>query len=408
METSSLSIDILCDIISGHWFEKLLYTSVHMLRRLSYTDLKSLTRLAEDYYQKTVRPLLMSGGKYEQAHEKVITVSDESVTDFAQQILLKRANMGSSQTVLLLSGDGGVIDILNSLLSSKRTPAYRQPSLGLVAMGTGNALAFSTECSKDHTFGLRRFYRGTPRRLPTFSVTFSQGSELLVNEGRETQAMQTNDKGEGVVYGAVVCSWALHASIVADSDTSEYRKHGNERFSMAAKELLYPSDGSPSHQYKGFISCYEKDDSQQIATSPETRGPLHSYVLATLVSHLEPGFNISPHSTPLDGQLRLLRLGPATANEVMGIMEKAFHNAKHVDDPAIEYKCIQSMKIEIQEEDPRWRWVFSFCNPWATCCSWRNFKYAQMLTFEQTNLCGRENHQRARRWVGQGNEERSR
>ena len=124
---------------------------------------------------------------------------------------------------------------------------------------------------------------------------------------------------------------------------------------MAANELLHPSDGSPPHEYKGHVSYLTIGDFTDSANSPEKTGPLHSYVLATMVSHLEPGFNISPHSTPLDGQLRLLRLGPMTAGEMEGILGKAFQDGTHVDDPAVEYKSVQSMKVEMREEDPCWR-----------------------------------------------------
>ena len=322
---------------------------------ISNTDNKISNRLAEEFYQKTVKPLLDSGDECEQAHEKILTVSDKSVTEFASGILLRRANAGAPQTVLLLSGDGGVIDTLNALLSSNRASTYRKPSLGIVAMGTGNALAYSTGFSKDRTLGLRHFYRGNPHRLPTFTVRFSSGSELLVNEGKDTEPLQRNDLHERVVYGAVVCSWALHASIVADSDTSEYRKHGNQRFIMAANELLHPSDGSPPHVYKGTVSYVPLLSHQNPAVHLFQKGSLHSYVLATMVSHLEPGFHISPHSAPLDGQLRIFRLRPMTAAKMEAILGKVFQDGSHVDDPAVEYESVQSMKIEMHEEDPRWR-----------------------------------------------------
>lgn len=118
------------------------------------------------------------------------------------------------------------------------------------------------------------------------------------------------------MYGAVVCSWGLHASLVADSDTTEYRKHGSKRFAMAANEILSPSDGSSSHVYKGVVT--------PIGDNDKTMKPLaeheHMYILATMVSNLEQKLNISPLSRPLDGQMRLLHFGPMSAERVMDIM----------------------------------------------------------------------------------------
>ncbi len=260
--------------------------------------------------------------------------------------------------MLLLSGDGGIVDILNGLLTGPaRTTLYRSPTLGVVAMGTGNALAYSIGLSRDRTLGLRRFYRGTTHPLPTFTATFSPGSALLVDEGSARSPLPTNAHGLGVVHGAVVCSWALHASIVADSDTIEYRRHGNARFRMAAQELLRPADGTAAHEYKGRVS-YTPPGGDGLSRESKESGSLHSYVLATLVSHLEPGFHISPASQPLDGQLRLLRMGaPITAEAMEAVLGKAFTDGSHVDDPAVEYESVSRVRIDVEEVEERWRRV---------------------------------------------------
>ena len=81
----------------------------------------------------------------------------------------------------------------------------------------------------------------------------------------------------------------------------------------------------------------------------------HSYVLATLVSHLEKGFQISPSSQPLDGKLRLLHFGPMNGDEVMKIMTGAYQGGKHTEDPRVGYETIDGLRVEFDEQDARWR-----------------------------------------------------
>ncbi|MCJ1460764.1 hypothetical protein MMC28_011146 [Mycoblastus sanguinarius] len=313
------------------------------------------TGQAQQYFDNILKPVLAASGIQAYAYYVHTTYSDKSVTNFASAVLLPRANEGHLQTVLLLSGDGSVIDIVDTLLSSPRNQQYVKPAIGLVTMGTGNAFANSTGLNRDFTRGLRHFYRGKTKMIPTFTATFSPGSEFLVDEGNRTELLASSETGLGVVYGAVVCSWALHASLVANSDTTEYRKYGLQRFQMAAKELLAPSDGSEPHIYKGKITLYknnEGEETEQILDSRE-----YFYLLATLVSNLEENFTVSPHSKPLDGQLRLLRFGPLSSAEVMKIMGLAYQGGAHVEDDAVGYEGIERLRIDFEEEDSIWRRV---------------------------------------------------
>jgi hypothetical protein len=144
----------------------------------------------------------------------------------------------------------------------------------------------------------------------------------------------------------------MHASLVGDSDTTEYRKHGVERFKMAAKEALYPADGSPPHPYKGKISILQ-NGVQWIALPEEE----HMYVLATMVSHLEQPFCISPATKPLDGSMHLVYFGPRSGDEIMGIMGKAYQGGLHVEEEDVRYESIDGLRIEFEgrEDDGRWR-----------------------------------------------------
>lgn len=311
---------------------------------------------AQGFFDDVVKPALSASGIQPSSYYVHTTDSNKSIAKFISAVILPRANEGVSQTILLLSGDGGVVDIINVLLSSEKSEQYVKPAIGLVAMGTGNALANSTGLNRDLTRGLRHFYRGEPHPLPTLTATFSPDSDILLDEGRKTEPVAPPAADVGRIYGAVVCSWALHASLVADSDTVEYRNFGSQRFQMAAKELLSPSDGSAPHAYKGQITLLKHDENRH-----ETRQTLnrqeHGYILATLVSNLEQKLMISPHSKPLDGQLRLVHFGTVSSEEVMKILGLAFQDGSHVDNEAVGYENIEGIRIDFDEQDARWRRV---------------------------------------------------
>ncbi len=311
---------------------------------------------AQGFFDNVVKPAFVASGINEYTYYVRTTTSSKSIAEFASAVLLPRANAGNSQTVLLLSGDGGVVDIVNTLLSFPRSSQFVKPVIGLKTMGTGNALANSTGLNSDLTRGLRYFFRGEPKNLPTFRATFSPQSQFLVEESSKTEPLAASDEECGIVYGAVVCSWALHASLVADSDTTEYRKYGAERFQMAAKELLAPSDGSAPHVYKGKVTLFQKDN-QGHETQTTLDSNEYMYILATMVSNLEEKLTISPQSKPLDGHLRLLHFGPIASGEVMKILGLAFQGGGHVDEEVVGYDDIEGMRIEFDEPDGRWRRV---------------------------------------------------
>ncbi|MCJ1404004.1 hypothetical protein MMC11_007228 [Xylographa trunciseda] len=308
---------------------------------------------AEVFFDNIVRVVFLALGLPEQHFQVHRTSSDQSIKEFVNKIIGPCAGSGIAQTVLLLSGDGGIVDFVN-VLEPFRSTKFLQPSIGLLSMGTGNALANSARLNRDSTRGLRSFLRGHPQNLPTFSAKFSPGSQYLVDEGRRSESLTSGGNPYGIVHGAVVCSWALHASLVADSDTTEYRKFGPQRFQIAAKELLDPSDGSKPHIYSGRITLFKKNASGQDYIEHMDRTK-HMYVLATLVSNLEEKFSISPRSKPLDGQLRLVHFGALPSDEVMRILGLAFQGGKHVHEASVGYDSIEGMRIELDEEDSHWR-----------------------------------------------------
>ncbi|KAK2760397.1 hypothetical protein FQN54_002467 [Arachnomyces sp. PD_36] len=298
---------------------------------------KSGSQGAKRFYTDVLEPLLAEVSVTGvQVHE---TQSTETIMDFTSSVILPKAREGVSQTVILLAGDGGMVDIIKSLYADPKDSDITPPVVSIIPLGTGNALANSTGLMKDSTWGLSALIRGTPEPVPVFKVRVGDGNGEVSD-----------------VYGAVVASWGLHASLVGDSDTEEYRRFGVDRFKMAAKELLHPSDGSESHRYRGKVTLIKKDTGSAKEYEEVIDRTEHMYVLTTLVSELEKGFRISPSSEPLDGRLRVVHFGHVSPEEAMRLMGLAYQG-KHVDEPAVGYEDVEGIRIEFDEEEGRWRRV---------------------------------------------------
>lgn len=319
------------------------------------------TGLAEKFYRENVPKLLSKFGlKEEDGYTTHVTTSATTITELAQGVFAEQALKGKI-LIIVLSGDGGIIDLLNGLASAAQKEGYTPPCVAILPFGTANALAHSSRIASDDTFGVRTLCHGSPKPLPIFRVQFSPGARLITDEGRQLEELpisfsarplhplalhstrSAGHVGNPELYGAVVCSWGFHAAIVADSDTAEFRKHGIERFKMAANEAIHPSDGGGPHQYAGEVYFQQNGRWEKI---PREK---HGYVLATMVSNLEEKFTISPASKPLDGTLRLVHFGPMGGDEVMRVMMQAYAGGKHVEEEAVGYEEIDGLWIDFEE-----------------------------------------------------------
>ncbi|KAJ5454240.1 uncharacterized protein N7458_005196 [Penicillium daleae] len=315
---------------------------------------RSGTGTAKAVFQDIVEPFLQYLGLEYRVYE---TQSAQTILELSRSHFLKNACAGIPQTILLLSGDGGLVDLVDVFYKSTKTLQVA-PDIGLIPCGTGNAMASSIGLRSGPASGLRALLRGQPSSVPAFAASFSPGSQLVVDEGREHAPIDLQSDGSSLtIYGAVVASWGLHAALVADSDTAEYRKFGSERFKMAAKELLHPADGTSPHRFQGQISLTTVDQrtgeqSQQILKENE-----HMYVLATLVPRLEKDFLISPDTEPLGGQMRFLRFGPLSGDEAMRLMILAYQGGQHVHDELVTYQEVERVRIDFREDLERWRRV---------------------------------------------------
>lgn len=326
---------------------------------------------AEVHYESIVRPVLKEIGILESIagrpdtpggitanYNVIYTTSEDTIKNFVTQRFptsLPTEAQRPNHTILLLSGDTSLFEILNAL-PNPLPPSLPKLHLSLLPTGTGNALCSSLYL---HHHPLSSLLLGTPHNLPLFHAKFSPSS-LLVSQSSKHPIPQTG------LYGAVVLSWAFHASLVADSDAPSYRGKypGTERFQVAARENLTRLP----HFYNGRISVQRHTsgpwEDLQKELSEEDRG--YWYFLATLVSRLEASFLINPLGQPLDGKLRVMHFAklpvPALAaaeahtvgaKSVIQAMEAAYDGGKHVELPGVGYERdgVEALRIQVEEED---------------------------------------------------------
>ncbi|KAI0850476.1 ATP-NAD kinase-like domain-containing protein [Daldinia vernicosa] len=347
------------------------------------------TGLALDFYNRVLCRLLPGGEVYPSdpsmnsierpepnPHNLVVTQSADSIREFAREISREDED-GVQHTVVLLSGDGGIIDMLNGLVSVEgegHNSEERLPLIAVLPLGTGNALFHSLHKSASATSrfpapsslvqGLRTLFNGRAAALPSFKAEFSPGSRIItykspqpVEDSNTAAEVESHADAVSHLYGAIVASYGFHSQLVWESDTPEYRKHGAKRFGMVAQQLL-----KESHAYNAVVELSGRDGSNVRKLDRDR----HAYILATMVSNLEKTFVISPASEPLDGKLRLVHFGAVSGEKTMEIMTQAYNEGKHIGmrwttedgkEEGVGYEETGLVKITTLEEDARWRKV---------------------------------------------------
>lgn len=405
-------LQVIISTKSGTGLAKAFYESV-LSKLLTVFGL----RAHDDHATTTATPTESTGSSIiGPSYQLFVTRSRHSIRELAQERWSTRAlattaqgRPSSRQLLVLLSGDGGLVDLLNgagepddATESSLVTP----PAIALLPLGTGNALFHSlhkplyrnspgTPEPSHLLIGLRTLFRGEEAPLPTFRASFSAGSFLVPpapeddeEKGQgQGQISSGENQTEGAampvdhLLGAIVASHGFHAQLVWESDTAAYRQLGAKRFGMAAAELL-----KTAHAYQVVVEVRSEADDIEWRRIHPTLPKDHTgnssgesrerfmYVLSTLVSNLEKTFTISPESRPLDGQLRLVSFGAVGPEKTLELMQAAYNDGNHVNctwpppdntgeetqaghDKVVGYNKLEEVKITIQEEDPRWRKV---------------------------------------------------
>lgn len=88
---------------------------------------KSGTGKAAGFFESVLQPALKVLGLGEGGYQVVRTTSHETITELAEGKLRGKASKGVRQTVILLSGDGGVVELLNGLVGAEISRYYLPP-----------------------------------------------------------------------------------------------------------------------------------------------------------------------------------------------------------------------------------------------------------------------------------------
>ncbi|KAF4343100.1 diacylglycerol kinase catalytic [Fusarium beomiforme] len=331
-------------------------------------SIKSGIGQAPKVWQDVLMPLCTSiagGGTDELPYRAIYTESSKTIQEYANQLWTPDERL-KARTIVLLSGDGGVVDLLNG--SEGNEVPENPPTIALLPLGTGNALFHSTHkplysdpSPSPLVLGLRTLFKGVGADLPIFRASFSSGSHIVKftdkskeeSSAHSTSQLQKQETSITHLQGAIVASYGFHASLVYESDTPEYRVHGDKRFHMVAEGLL-----KESHPYAAKVSIRRRGST---VFEKIPRGS-HAYVLTALVSNMERKFAISPATKPLQSQLRLVHFGPIGGERTMSVMMKAYDEGSHVgmewpDGEKVGYEEVDEVKISILENDERRRKV---------------------------------------------------
>ncbi|KAK9383163.1 ATP-NAD kinase-like domain-containing protein [Kockiozyma suomiensis] len=307
-------------------------------------------RSGEQIYANILRPLLKELGI---VHKYISTESKSTISAFAESLTPDRG----PHTVILLSGDTSIHELINSLQLTSET---RDLIILPIPTGSGNALMTSLSLATPFA-AIFSLLRGTVRPLNAFYAAFPKNSKEVIPPSDEdpdgkiaTLTTPDGNTGSQRIFSLVVVSWAIHAALVGDSDSPEYRKLGNDRFKIAAKVNL--ERGTAWHGKLSYLSpSKEGGECERSTRRVELDDVEHSYVLTTSISSLEPGFKIAPTAKPLTGNLELVRMPLLKGDDIMRLLMLAYQNGAHVKEPEVLYTEIDCLYVRVDEEEERMR-----------------------------------------------------
>jgi hypothetical protein len=175
---------------------------------------KSGAGLALSTYENVIAPLSKLFGIEIKVHKT------SSKTSHKEFLAMTAFSPDHENIIVVLGGDTMIYDLLNALPGNPHLTASHRITVSPIPCGTGNALAMSLGITSI-PIGISTFFGVSQTRI----VKTSPLPVLRIT-------IRSKDR-EQVKWAAVVCSWGLHASLVADSDDSEMRRqYGRQRFGV--------------------------------------------------------------------------------------------------------------------------------------------------------------------------------
>lgn len=322
------------------------------------------TKQSSNVYFNIIVPLLKRFGI---SHVYVATTTAQTIPNHAR-------SFSNSSTVLFLAGDTSISEFFNSLTDqpaarkarkSDSTPADDPLHLNLICVptGTGNAISHSIGHGSVAK-AISRMFLGKLQPLANFKVEFPPGTSVVLPDTDFSEPPSTTTTELSPFHAFAVASWGIHASLVADSDSTEFRKYGIERFKMAAgdnlkREQKYHgpvelSNNDTVTSQKVLTSVDSGDHERKTTTTYESLSRLdkpYSYLLFTLLTQLEKGYYISPAGKPPTArELYLVDVPYLPNNELQEVLMAPYSGSKHVHDARVNYVRIQPTANEEDKE----------------------------------------------------------
>lgn len=251
------------------------------------------------FVQEHVLPLIR-----DHKHELQETTKAGSAGYLAAEFLRKQSTWSGRIVFVISGGDGTVHEVINGI----GIPS-RPLQLVICPQGTANAL-YST------------LFPLLPGQLPTIEYRLKSLHAYLEGRTRRVTLTQTcildgNHRVIRTIFGVVVVSTALHASILHTAERLRPSTHGIERFKVAAAENI-------SKWYHSHVRLFSKSGSVQIhdpttgsfkplGSTLDLPGPFAYFLSTVNVDRLEPTFEISPLfvlSPPGCGEMDLVVIRP--------------------------------------------------------------------------------------------------
>lgn len=275
----------------------------------------------KDVYRQVLAPLLHA---LDVAHTYLKSESAHFIADYAGSF------NGRDSLVIFISGDTSIGEFINGLAEGEGFITFIN-----VPAGTGNSLALSLDVFSIADAVRLLFVPKEVIPLNLYTAEFPAGSYYTL------QNAKTKEVG-GPLKFIVVLSWGFHASLVADSDTPELRKHGVKRFAIAAGQNL-------GHE--------QKYEGRTVVAGKTYDGP-YAYWLLTPARRFERTFEILPKGDIASDELYFVSFKTESVNEtyIVDIMKKVYDQGKHVEDARVTYCAVkhgQEVTLTVSAHAPR-------------------------------------------------------
>ncbi|PWN33340.1 uncharacterized protein FA14DRAFT_190502 [Meira miltonrushii] len=264
----------------------------------------------EEIYKEEVLPFIKQNSPEAQIQEYK-TEREGHATEIIRD-LLNSNNNNKSLDLILLGGDGTTHEVVNGLIHQEGEIRAHPARLAIVPTGTANALYASLYAKRygesfqdDKLRSVRSLLQGNK------SETYPLALSLVQTKSKE------QDKN---FVAHLITSHALHASILADSESLRDQYPGIERFKVAfgknmsvwvpASIELKPLANGKLQRYDPQIGKFIDIDSKEGQIED-----LILYFAAVTTDRLEPAFVPAPFSGPVSDNAQLSR--PSDAVDIV-------------------------------------------------------------------------------------------